>query len=126
MNLDIKARILAADDLISEDVIVPEWDNVTIRVRSLTGGEVAVLVRDAGAGKVMDVGLYSELLLAAALRDPATNERIFTNEEAGELSKKSAAVFMRLVEVAQSLNEVTNYNIAEAKADSEEILSESI
>ena len=118
--MNLKARILAADDLVSEDVVVPEWDNATIRVRSLTGGEVANLVRDSGTGKTLDPGLYSQLLLAAALRDPDTNERIFTDEESSELSNKSASVFMRLVEVAQRLNEVSNFNVAEGKADSEE------
>jgi hypothetical protein len=117
--MDIKSRILAADDLISETVTIPEWDNVKVRVRSLTGGEVADLVKNSGVGKTLDPGSYSELLLAAALRDPETNERIFTDDEASELSKKSAAVFMRLVEIAQGLNEVSNFNIAEGKADSE-------
>lgn len=98
-----RSAILAASDLKTEDVDVPEWGG-TVRVRTLTGTE-----RDAfEAGLVGQEGkrnlanLRARLLSLAIVDDQG--RRVFAESDADVLGSKSAAALDRLFDVAQRLN----------------------
>lgn len=98
-----KAAILAAEDLKTETVDVPEWGG-EVRVRTLTGTE-----RDAFESSLVGEGGKRQLenlrakLLSLAIVDE-NGARIFSDGEAAMLGGKSAAVLDRLFDVAQRLN----------------------
>lgn len=100
-----REQILAAQDLASEEVPVPEWGG-TVRVRMMTGAE-----RDAlgatllGADKKVDMSQYRIRLLAACLVDEA-GEPLFGPDEVGLLGAKSGVALDRVYRVAERLNDV--------------------
>ena len=100
-----REQILAAQDLASEEISVPEWGG-TVRVRMMTGAE-----RDAlgatllGADKKVDMSQYRIRLLAACLVDEA-GQPLFGPDEVGLLGAKSGVALDRVYRVAERLNDV--------------------
>ena len=100
-----REQILAAQDLASEEISVPEWGG-TVRVRMMTGAE-----RDAlgatllGADKKVDMSQYRIRLLAACLVDEA-DQPLFGPDEVGLLGAKSGVALDRVYRVAERLNDV--------------------
>ena len=98
-------QILAAQDLASEEISVPEWGGA-VRVRMMTGAE-----RDAlgatllGADKKVDMSQYRIRLLAACLVDEA-GQPLFGPDEVGLLGAKSGVALDRVYRVAERLNDV--------------------
>lgn len=88
--------ILAADDIPTEDVEVPEWGGA-VRMRGLTLGEV-MDVRKAAEGDERQVVIHT---LAVALVQPP-----MTLAEAEALLSKSGAVVQRLMLRITALNQV--------------------
>lgn len=112
MTILNKQAILAAQDLKTEDVAVPEWGG-SVRVRTLTGAE-----RDAfESGLVEKDGQRNfanmrARLLALAIVDE-NGVRVFDEGDALLLGGKSASALERLFSVAQRLNGIGG----EAEAD---------
>jgi len=103
----VRELILSVNDLPRENVHVPEWD-VTLCVQGLTGKqreefESAMLVRK---GKRYDVDMRDmrARLVALAVVDADTGERIFNDADIPKLSEKSGAALERIVSVAQRLS----------------------
>jgi hypothetical protein len=100
-----KEAILSAVDLKKELVKVPEW-----------GGEVYISMMTGEARDAWEQGLVGgkganlENIRARLVSFTAVDEqgkRIFNNEDAVELGKKSATALERCVKVAQKLNRLT-------------------
>ncbi|MFS1524753.1 hypothetical protein ACL7TT_11655 [Microbulbifer sp. 2304DJ12-6] len=115
-NLLSKTEILGADDLLYEEVAVPEWGG-TVRVRNLTGGE-----RDqfeaycVSAGQNGVGGLNKVRATAVSLTVVDKNgERLFTEGDVEALNKKSGAALDRVFTVAQRLNKLSEADIEELK-----------
>lgn len=121
------ASILTADDLTIERVHVPEWGG-DVFVRAMGGA-----ARDAweaeqyqlGAGDDEDegkaVGFLRNLrarLLVRCICDE-DGELVFSEGQAEELGRKSAAAISRLFEVARRLNGITKEDEAELAGNSE-------
>lgn len=103
-------EILAIDDIPSQDVVVPEWKNATVRVVGLNGKDASdfssKLVEVDGKGKITAIKLDGFLpeLLSKTLHN-LNGERIFkTEEQVKALGLKSAAVLKRLGDVASKLS----------------------
>ena len=98
-----REAILAAGDLKTVDVEVPEWGG-SVRVRMMTG-----TVRDtfaAGLRKAngeFDATNYRAKLLACCLVDEA-GTLMFSESDIEALNSKSAAALDRVFKVADSLN----------------------
>lgn len=103
--------ILAVSDLTTETVPVPEWGGEVI-IRGLTGDELDAYqasrrqFRNAGTPQqeliyVQDNARAS--LLAKCLVDE-DGERLFTDQDAGELGQKNGKVLDRLYDVAARLS----------------------
>lgn len=103
-----RAEILARQDLITEDLFVPEWD-AWVRVRMLTGAErdyfEASLIRRSSDGRTVTQNLQNirARLCALCLVDDQ-GQRIFAEEDEYALGKKAGAALDRIFTVAQRLN----------------------
>lgn len=120
MNLLTKATILAASDLKTEDVEVPEWGG-TVRVRSFTGRErdafEAGMVRGDGKDRKVDLTNMRARLVGLTVIDEA-GQRIFTDEEVDLLGAKSGAALDRVFAVAQKLNGLSGADVEELAKNS--------
>ena len=106
MSLLSKTAILAAQDLQTEDVEVPEWGGA-VRVRSFTGRErdafEASMVRGDGRDRKVDLTNMRARLVGLTVIDE-TGQRLFTDDEVDLLGAKSGAALDRVFAVAQKLN----------------------
>lgn len=106
--------ILGASDLKTETVSVKEWGGDVI-IASMTGE-----ARDAwekslvgSNGKVNMENIRARLVAACAVDE--SGNRLFSDADATELGKKSAAALDRCAKVAQRLNGLTDAELEEAK-----------
>lgn len=129
--MNLKDQILGADDRLSEDVPVPEWENVKVRVRGLSGSErdayEAKLVQVRSVGKDVELRLkdFRSRLLVRCLYDPETDERIFGDNEVASLGSKSGVVIDRLHDVAIRLSGMDSEAVGRAEGNSESDPSDS-
>lgn len=111
--------ILQADDILTEDVAVPEWGG-TVRVRGLTGAERDGFEADSvrGKGKNTSVNLANlrARLVALAVVDEHGN-RLFGPADVAALGRKSAAALTRVYEVATRLSGLGESDVAELTED---------
>jgi hypothetical protein len=119
MTLLTRDQILAADDITTEDVEVPEWGG-TVRVRGMSGTE-----RDAfeaaslkGKGKNRDVNLANlrARLVAASIVDEQ-GQKLFDARDVAALGRKSAAALGRVFDVAQRLAGLSDEDVDELTED---------
>lgn len=110
-----KDLILAADDLMTEDVAVPEWGG-TVRVRSLSGTErdafeQAIVTRK---GKNVQTNLTNiRAKMSALCMVDESGQRLFNDADVVELGQKSAAALDRVFSVAQRLSGLTDKDVDE-------------
>lgn len=113
MKLLDKAAILAAKDLKTEDVDVPEWGGA-VRVSTMTGtGREALSQSLAVVDGKTDMSFYREKMLAACIvgEDGAP---LFSSGEVALLAGKSAAALARVFAVAERLNGIQAGAVEEA------------
>lgn len=111
MASKLRAKILAAKDIKSESVTVPEWD-VTLEIRGLSAAERGGLVERAtvkerkGDEEVsrVDNTVLTPLLIIASCFDPETNERVFEDEDLDPVNGKSASAIDAVTNVVLRLN----------------------
>lgn len=120
-----KAAIIAAPDIQSTDIDVPEWGG-TVRLKGMTGSErdafedsmfVEVTKPDGSIVKKQDVKNLRAKVVAAALVDEK-GAQLFGLDEIEELGKKSVAALQRCFDAAQKLNGQGAKAEAAAKNDS--------
>src|SRR4051812_21328519 len=91
--MSIRDQILAANDSRLEPVEVPEW-GCTVYVPVITLEDVPEVERAEGK---------AERLAAVIIRD-AEGKRVFTDQDAPALAKKSMAAVVKVVEVFNRVN----------------------
>lgn len=119
MTLLSKDAILGAEDLITEDVEVPEWGG-TVRVRMMTGAERDAFEESLSRTKGKSVKTNLANLRARLVAKTVVNEqgkRLFTDAEAGVLGQKSAAALDRVFEAARRLNGMTEQDVEDLTED---------
>ena len=120
MSLLSKTAILAANDLKSEDVEVPEWGGA-VRVRSFTGRErdafEASMVRGEGRDRKVDLTNMRARLVGLTVIDE-TGQRLFTDDEVDLLGAKSGAALDRIFAIAQKLNGLSGSDVEELSKNS--------
>ena len=120
--MDIRSKILGADDLPNESVDVPEW-GVTVYVRSMTGRDRDMfegqMVEMADKGKRMD---NFRARLAVFCTVDKDGKRIFKDSDIGTLGQKSGRALDRIFEVASRLNKLTESDIEDDKKNSLKIV----
>jgi len=99
--------ILGINDLPYEDVLIPEWGNRYVRVRALTGAERDAfeqsIVEQRGKSTRMNLKNIRAKLVALTVVDE-DGKRVFSDEDAELLGRKSAVALNRIFEVAQRLS----------------------
>ena len=120
MSLLSKTAILAAQDLQTEDVEIPEWGGA-VRVRSFTGRErdafEASMVRGDGRDRRVDLTNMRARLVGLTVIDES-GQRLFTDEEADLLGAKSGAALDRVFAIAQKLNGLSGSDVEELTKNS--------
>ena len=120
MSLLSKTAILAAQDLQTEDVEVPEWGGA-VRVRSFTGRErdafESSMVRGDGRDRRVDLTNMRARLVGLTVIDEA-GQRLFTDDEVDLLGAKSGAALDRVFAVAQKLNGLSGADVEELSKNS--------
>lgn len=103
-----KEQILAAQDLKSEVVAVPEWGG-EVRLRSMTGADRDAyeqsLVEARGEGEARRLANVRARLVAFCAVDEA-GARLFSEADVEALGAKSAAALDRLFEACTRLNRI--------------------
>ena len=116
--MSLRDRILAADDIPSETVKVPEW-SCDVLVRGMTGADRASLLERAVTpeGAVTFSQFYPEVVIATA-HDPETGERLFDDADRDLLMQKSGAALDRVASVGLRLSGMTDESAKAAGKDS--------
>ena len=113
---NLRSKILEADDLSSEVLVIPEWGDAKIEVRSMTGRDRAGLQKHF-KGDTFDMETWYVELVLATVYDPDTGKRVFDPADRKEIGGKSARALERIAEVATRLSGMTAQAVAEAKDD---------
>lgn len=115
--------ILAVQDLVTEEVEVPEWGG-SVFIRTMTGAERSTWETQITGGQLgsggdikVDISDLREHLLVRVIVDEK-GERMFTDKEIKVLGGKSAAALDRLFEVAQRLNRLSDRDMEELEKNS--------
>jgi len=128
--MGLKDQILSAEDIRHEDVTVPEWGGVKVRIRGLNGTQrdsfeaKMVALKKGGQDVELRLADFRSKFLVKCLYDPETDSRIFGDGDAQALGRKSSAVIDRLFEVAQRLSGMSDDSVEEAKGNSTPAQSE--
>ena len=119
MGLLNRDAILAAQDLTTETVEVPEWGG-SVLVSTLSGVDRDAwdqsLVSVVGNKTRANLDNIRARLVALTVVDEAGN-KLFKPEDAAALGKKSAAALMRVFVAAQRLNGMGSYAVEDAKGN---------
>jgi hypothetical protein len=112
--------ILAISDIQRETVDVPEWKG-TVLVQGLTGDErddfEATCVQGRGRKTEVNLRNFRAKLVVRACRD-AEGQRLFGDDDAPALGRKSAAAINRVFEVAARLSGLTEEDMEELAGNS--------
>ncbi|MCI0685728.1 MAG: hypothetical protein L0Y54_00605 [Sporichthyaceae bacterium] len=111
--------ILAANDIRTVDVAVPEWSGA-VRLRTLTGAErdafETASVRTSGKHVHTNlVNLRARLVAACAVDEHGA--RLFSEADVKALGAKSSAALDRLFDAARKLSRIGEDDVAELTAD---------
>lgn len=108
MSNSLRDQILAADDIATEPVEIPEW-NCTLHVKSMTGKARAQMLKQAAdpeTGEMDYERLYPQVIVATCV-DPETGEYVFTNDDTEALNQKSGSVLERLATAGMKISGMT-------------------
>lgn len=117
--MGLRETILAANDLRSEKVSVPEWgcevliSELNAYDRDLITSEIMAVREKDGAPGIYKAHIITRLL-AMAIRDEDGNQ-VFTQEDVEALAKKSGVVIDRLGEIAFRLTAFENQGVEAAR-----------
>lgn len=109
-------QILAADDIATEVVDVPEWGGEVL-VKGLTGRErdqfeESILVQNGKTRPKMKLANMRAKFVALSIVDDG-GRRIFDDADIESLGQKSAAALQRVFEVAQQLSGLSDDDLEE-------------
>lgn len=116
----IRDRIKNADDGSSTTITIPEWDDVTLKIVSMSAGQRAQIfdAMQANDGN-MPLELFWRVSLISCVLDPDTNEAVFSSDDAEWLlAEKSADVIQRISEVCLKVSGMTEDAVDTAGKDS--------
>ena len=101
----LRDKILAAQDIPSEVVTIPEW-GVDVLVRGMSAGDRITLMQNAFDQTTQQVNMsivYPDVVVACAF-DPDSTEPIFTEADKAAILAKSSAAVERLANVGLRLS----------------------
>lgn len=109
-----KASILAAQDLKTEVVAVPEWGgDVTVRMLTAADRDALSFSLIGPDGKTNTQDYKAKLVARCLVGEDG--QRLFADDEVQLLGAKSAVALERVFVVADRLNQISNAAIEEAE-----------
>lgn len=127
--------ILDSDDLKRKEVEVPEWGG-KVMVQELTAHD-----RDAIDSELVEIRMqgrtpqqsiresalvtYRVKLVAAAIVDPNTKKRLFSEKDIEVLGQKSSSALARVYDVARQISGITEDDVEEVLGNSDTDQNES-
>ena len=123
---DLRSTILAASDIRSQIVEVPEW-GVSVEVRSMTARDRTRIMSEASKNDgVVDIGfMYVETVLTSTY-DPETGLRVFEDSDRDAVMAKSASAIDRLAVLGMQLSGIDQEAQDNAKRQFPEESSEEV
>lgn len=103
--MNLRDKILAADDIPSEKVTIKEW-GVDVLVRGMSAGDRITLMQNAydqSTGQVNMAAVYPDVVVSCLI-DPDTNEPVFTDSDKALLMSKSSAAIEQIASVGLRLS----------------------
>ncbi len=134
-QIDPRTLILQSQDLNTVKVKTPEW-GMDVYIRSMSAGEkdrfTQSILKNTGEKDdkgepifIQDTTNFSaKLLVNVICSDPNGKNKIFTEEDAPELAKKSSIVVERCLQAAQKLNALLPEDVENLEKNSEGISQE--
>lgn len=117
-----KEQILAAQDLPTEVVAVPEWGG-DVMVQGLTGTErdafEASLTIQRGKNTSVNLQNARAKLVRKCIVNPETKGRMYSEADIPALGRKSAIALERVFDVARKLSGLTEKDVEELTKNSE-------
>ena len=122
-------QILNFEDLSHEDLVVPEWGGMTVRIRELTGAErgafyasVSNFSASTSGGTTVDVDPQRfQVALCAMTMVDGDGARLFDDNEVEMLGRKSARALQRIYDASSRLSALTVESMDEAVEKSEAV-----
>lgn len=117
--MNLRDKILAATDIPSETLRIPEWD-VEILIKGMSAGERLHLQKvsyDQETGQVRMEKMYPDIVVSCCY-DPKTNEPIFTEDDKDAILAKASAAVEKIAEVGLRLSGLGKDATDEAGKDS--------
>jgi len=103
--MNLREKILAAQDIHSEMVEIPEW-GVELLVKGMSAGNRLSLMQNAYDQTTQQINMaivYPDVVVACAY-DPESGEPIFTDADKADLMGKASAAIERLANVGLRLS----------------------
>ena len=121
-NLLTKQAVLQAQDVVKEQIEVPEWGG-SVLVRSITAAERGQIEAAAARfkenkGKDDSFARNFTVKFAAMSMCDEKGERLFKDEDLAALAQKNSAVIARIAEAAQRLSGFTSADVEELEKNS--------
>ena len=105
--MSIRDQIIAADDIGTEVVPVPQW-GVTVQVRGMTLGQRNdALTASRKEDGTLNLSRYYALILIGAVSDPETGQPVFTEGDVDLILSKSSEAADLLAKKALGLSGLT-------------------
>ena len=115
MTLLSRDDILAANDLATEDIDVPEWGG-TVRIQALTGAQrdafEASVVKMNGQSRQYNLTNLRARFVALSVVDDE-GKRLFIDADVKQLGAKSAGALQRVFNAAQKLSGMSDEDVEE-------------
>lgn len=103
--MNLRDKILEAEDIPSEKITVPEW-GVDLMIKGMTAGERVTLMQNAYDSRTEQVNMskvYPDVVVSCAC-DPDTGLPVFTDADKDVLMGKSSAAIEKIADVGLRLS----------------------
>ena len=112
--MSLRDRILAADDIGKELLVVPHWD-VEVELRTMTASERSKMLASAvdNNGNMDLEELYPRILIATVY-DPESGDPVFDSDDVASLATKSAAAIEFVAQKSMALSGLAGDGVDEA------------
>jgi hypothetical protein len=103
--MNLRDTILAAQDIPSESVTIPEW-GVDLLVKGMSAGDRITLMQNAYDQNTQQVNMaavYPDIVVSCVF-DPDTDEPVFSDSDKGALMAKSSAAIEAIAAVGLRLS----------------------
>lgn len=105
----LRELILSYDDEVREPLVVPQWGNLKIEIRSMSGAERSRFLtetRKPGSDDA-DLNKFYPMIVVLTAYDPETGERIFGDNDMEDLNLKSSGALELVASAALRLNGIS-------------------